>query len=69
MQLHRRPGRVEQPQVGRLHSHLACSIYEGDAAPAFGAVIPTTPPGEPVQLGGRERVQLHGRAGRVEFGD
>ena len=69
VQLHTRAGRVERPQVGGLHSHRACSVCEGDRAPAFGAVILATPPGEPVRRGGRERVQLHGRAGRVEFGD
>ena len=69
VQLHTRSGRVQQPQVGGLHTQLARSVCEGDDAPAFGAVIPCTPPGESVQRGRRERVQLHGRTGREDLGD
>ena len=69
MQLHRRSGRVRRPQVGRPHTQLARSTREGDEAPALGALVPATPPGEPVQRDGRERVQLHERTARVEFGD
>lgn len=69
VQLHTRSGRVQQSQVDRLHRYLARRVCEGDGAPAFGDVIPTTSTSESVEFRGRERVQHHGCVGREDFAD